>query len=1719
LWVSSVLALSLALAAIGGAQVQEGSPVLRLIHEWDSNDPRLFSWDTTQPLGSALDPASGDLFVLDESAGAIVRMAESGLVSEIEIPQGLADLQGLAVDANGHLHLLSPPARELYELDTQGNLVAVRTFPVEALAGVQALTFALSSDGTDDPAEHHLFLATDAGVSEWTLRPRVVVRRAKAPNDSTLIQEIDASGFDPPSPDSAGIAYNQANDSLVMADSEVNEMPIFEDVNVFELTRSGSLFGRFDTTDFSDEPTGVAINPANGHCFFSDDTGGAVYEVDPGSDGVCLTGGDDVSEFSTGGFGSGDPEGVAFGDGKLFIVDGVDRQVYTVNPSNGNLISSCDTAGIGVDDPEGITYDSDTGNLFIVGKPSSEIAEITTSCGLVRVINIAAADANKPAGLALAPSSVNPSVNSLWVTDRGVDNDPDPDENDGKIYEMSLPGAAPGNAPPEVTITSPADGTTVDVGDPVSFAGTATDAEDGNITGSLSWTSDVDGTIGGGAGFTTSGLSEGVHVITASVTDSGGAPGADQISITVGDPPLIFEKRVAAAADDAEESAGGAVDLGSSDLELVFDGSNQTVGLRFTGVSVPAGASILEAWVQFQVDEANSGAISLTLEGQDADHAAIFTTASGNVSSRPRTSASVAWSPPGWGSAGAAGPDQQTPDLSAVIQEIVDRAGWASGNALAILVTGSGERTAESYNGLPSGAPLLHIRYSEDGNEAPNVTITSPSGGSSVDVGESVSFAATATDAEDGNLAGSLSWNSSINGSIGSGASFSTSSLSVGTHTITASVTDSGGREGSDQISLTVVGPNAPPTVTITAPPSGTSVDQGDSVAFAGTATDAEDGILSASLAWNSDQDGVIGGGASFSTSSLSVGTHTITATVMDSGGLPGSDMITLTVTEPPGGSVFEKRIAAGADDAEESAGGAVDLGSSDLELVFDGSNQTVGLRFTGVTVPPGSTIHEAWVQFQVDESNPGTIALTLEGQDADHAATFTTASGNVSSRPRTSASVAWSPPTWDPAGAAGPDQQTPDLSAVVQEIVDRPGWSSGNALAILVTGSGERTAESYNGLPSGAPLLHIRYSEDGNTAPTVTITSPPNGTTVDVGDPVSFAATATDAEDGNLAGGLSWTSSIDDSIGSGASFSTSGLSVGTHTITASVTDSGGRPGSDQITLTVVGPNAPPTVTITAPPSGTSVDQGDSVGFAGTATDAEDGNLAGSLSWNSSINGSIGSGASFSTSGLSVGTHTITASVTDSGGLPGSDQITVTVTEPPGGSVFEKRVTADSDDAEETSGGVVSLGSSDLELVFDRGGNQTVGLRFTGVTVPPGSTIQEAWVQFQADEANSGAIALTLEGEAVDDAATFTTASENISSRARTSASAAWSPPDWGTVGAAGPDQRTSDLSAVIQEIVDRPGWSSGNALAILVTGSGERTAEAHDVVASAAPLLHIRYSEDGNTAPTVTITSPTDGSNAPVGASVAFAGTATDAEDGNITANLGWHSDVDGSIGSGASFSTSGLSEGAHVITASVTDSGGRGGSDQIAITIGSPAVVFEQRITVGDNDAEERDGTVALTSSDLELVLDKGVNQTVGMRFTGVPIPAGATILDAWVQFQVDEVNSGAISLTLEGEAADDAAAFTRTSANLSSRARTSASAAWSPPDWTTIGDAGPDQQTPDLSAVIQEIVDRPGWASGNALAILVTGSGERTAEAANGGGSAGAPLIHIRYRVGGP
>lgn len=185
--------------------------------------------------------------------------------------------------------------------------------------------------------------------------------------------------------------------------------------------------------------------------------------------------------------------------------------------------------------------------------------------------------------------------------------------------------------------------------------------------------------------------------------------------------------------------------------------------------------------------------------------------------------------------------------------------------------------------------------------------------------------------------------------------------------------------------------------------------------------------------------------------------------------------------------------------------------------------------------------------------------------------------------------------------------------------------------------------------------------SEVEDMPPSVTIQQPPAGGSSAEGSEVTLSATADDPEDGSLTSSIAWSSSLDGALGTGGSLNVT-LSVGVHSITASVTDSEGQSATADVSHEITA-NLEPTVTIDAPADGSEVDGTMAVEFRGSASDPEDGDLTGSIAWSSSIDGALGTGAVLSTD-LSEGMHTITATVSDANGNTASAEVTIDVVAP-----------------------------------------------------------------------------------------------------------------------------------------------------------------------------------------------------------------------------------------------------------------------------------------------------------------------------------------------------------------------------------------------------------------------------------------------------------------------
>lgn len=168
-------------------------------------------------------------------------------------------------------------------------------------------------------------------------------------------------------------------------------------------------------------------------------------------------------------------------------------------------------------------------------------------------------------------------------------------------------------------------------------------------------------------------------------------------------------------------------------------------------------------------------------------------------------------------------------------------------------------------------------------------------------------------------------------------------------------------------------------------------------------------------------------------------------------------------------------QVAASSDDAVEAWGSSPSL--TDTSIHLSGAGDYWGLRFLAVAVPQGATIDAATLSvFNLDSSDV-TMESDVFAEDVDDATTFTTTDGNIDGRTKTTASVAWSTTLtfadWSNA---------PDIAAVIQEIVNRVGWVSGNDLVILVESNAGADARirTYDNLASRGAKLSVDYTVAG---------------------------------------------------------------------------------------------------------------------------------------------------------------------------------------------------------------------------------------------------------------------------------------------------------------------------------------------------------------------------------------------------------------------------------------------------------------------------------------------------------------------------------------------------------------------------------------------------------------------------------------------------------------
>jgi hypothetical protein len=510
---------------------------------------------------------------------------------------------------------------------------------------------------------------------------------------------------------------------------------------------------------------------------------------------------------------------------------------------------------------------------------------------------------------------------------------------------------------------------------------------------------------------------------------------------------LTFEKRIIADDDDAQQNDAS---MHLHDNELDVGDNNEEMGLRFVNVTVPRNSTITNAYIEFTCKESTDKDPDVDIYGEDVGDAAIFTGEDNHIETRManKTTEKVAWyNVPAW----TYNNTYRTPSLKMIIQEIIANPAWASGNAMVIFLDGaSNDNKAFSHDNTPSKAPLLHIEYTPSGAD------------------------------QDGDTIDDLSDNCPLVPNLDQ---LDTDGDGVG---------DACDTSDTDGDTIDDVNDNCP----LIANPLQMDTD-GDGVGDACEDSDGDtvlDNTDNCPLVANLDQLDSDGDGLGDVCDSdtpvtkpiIHVDDNSLGASVYKGQSVSdlqftfeniGADFlnydITLTYISGSGWLDVSPLPLSGALDVTETATYAVHFNT--LNGPGPDDDLAVGGYQAVITVAdPNATNNPQQITVALSVMEPPDVAAEGCGNVPIYMSTVTNPAVmvllDISSSMGTKV---------DLIDVDYP--RTPDLSSIVQEIVNRGGWSSGNAMAFIIEGSGKRVTNSYDGSRHSAPLLHVEWGSSNS--------------------------------------------------------------------------------------------------------------------------------------------------------------------------------------------------------------------------------------------------------------------------------------------------------------------------------------------------------------------------------------------------------------------------------------------------------------------------------------------------------------------------------------------------------------------------------------------------------------------------------------------------------------
>lgn len=725
------------------------------------------------------------------------------------------------------------------------------------------------------------------------------------------------------------------------------------------------------------------------------------------------------------------------------------------------------------------------------------------------------------------------------------------------------------------------------VGATENLSATATDTEDGDLTANIAW-SDGAGGVGTGAVFNVSPVVEGVNIATASVTDSGGK--TTVVTITV---EAVFDDN-----DGLTEAEEIGLGTNPADADSDDDGANDG-------------------------DEVNTHGTNPLLADTDGDGMPDGFEVDNGLD--PLSAADAALDPDGDGDTNLeeflAGTDPQAAPPPVPVDVIIVNGdagttavgSWSNfpgnesfaGASLWSTVGGAVDRYRFTPTLLQSGVYEVYAWNSCYNNRATNVVhLVNHAGG--------VASVAVDQDCD--------------TGTHGEWFLLGSYTLDAGTSSY-LEITDDGLAPGSttymgaDAARFLLISSNAAPVVTTS--DTNLAVLVGTTVNLTATATDVEDGDLTSSISWV-DSDGGSGTGGAYSLTPGAIGVVVVNATATDLEGAAAVGIVTIDVvvddndgltpaeeaglgTNPADADTDDDGLidgdevnvystdplsadsdADGMPDGFEIANGFNPLDNSDAALDSDGDGVSNVDEFNAGTDPLAPPPPDP-VEIIIDNGDPGTSALgtwsNFPANESYAGASLWATVGGVIERYRFTPNIpnagrfevfAWNACYNNRAVDVQHIVNHADGTTTVAVDQDCDTGTHGEWYSLGVYNFAAGTLGyleiTDDGLSPGTTTYMgadaARFLEDlSNAAPVI---SPSTTAAADVvGTPINLTATASDAEDGDLTTIISW------SIDTGADVATGGQfnitpAVGSHVVTAAVTDSGGLTTTSDIAVTVV---------------------------------------------------------------------------------------------------------------------------------------------------------------------------------------------------------------------------------------------------------------------------------------------------------------------------------------------------------------------------------------------------------------------------------------------------------------------------------------------------------------------------------------------------------------------